>query len=429
MVRVFVRPDGTLYRCGNTPPATFVVCDTSYQGGQQIVDCDTVLVDSVSTSSTLGQLDTILDVDCTAFDANPEYNRVVDSSESGSSPWTFETLHMLYDIFANHPSDSTVQRKVVFWLQARDPDEPAILEPTPEYLTLEVIYARHERPVAVCDFTKSVRLNQPTYASRRSYWDTTLTSWVAVRPDLPDSFAVARDYIAMNAVPEDGLLLRLLKYRTLVLVDDEVESSLWGYQTASPLKVSQVNRAINEGGTNASLWMRVPLGMIAGTAVFDTLFTTPAYAETWGVTSVIYSAWLPKARSTGVRLEDFVGADASRPEWPNLTIDSSRLHSLYYWVDLLHTQWDAGLAALPEVDYMTVTPQTEVLYTYHTLYQDGHPLGQDYDFGGLPVMVRRQSGGSRTVHTLFTPQAFEPETAQQMLNKVLDWLTEQPSAR
>jgi hypothetical protein len=376
-VQVFQRPDGALYRYGQPVPEFFFVCDTSYVQGQQVIDCDNVMVDSITDSNQYGVIDTLLDVECASFLANPEFARIVDSSSDGSSPWVDATEDMFYNVYADHPCDTTTQRHFIFWVTAQDLDEPRVEDPTPDWRGFTVFEARHEWPVGVINWQNGALTNGPTRLTVKSYWCQAVTSWLAGRPDITPNFDSDRDFRTFASFQLDGNMEKLLRfclrYRVIVFSSDDVlPTSYWGNQ--SDWVMNCVYPAM-QSGTQAWVAMRAPLGEYQALSAGDTAEATEQYRRVWGVERVRFSAWYYTAHHDSTRIEDFIGAQPTDSmTWPPLVVDSALLHQRYAWPSMF-VPWDSTLAALPEVDYCVPTPNAEVLYTYSSLYGDQHPRG------------------------------------------------------
>jgi hypothetical protein len=121
------------------------------------------------------------------------------------------------------------------------------------------------------------------------------------------------------------------------------------------------------------------------------------------------------------RYQDFVGAFSRKPDsWPDLSIDTARLHSLYTWYgDQL---WNKDCPALPEVNWSVRLFGTEILYKYKSCYGDAHPLGNTRDFHGNPVAHRMSTALFRTAHFNFTPLAIDSSSMQIVVDSLLNWL-------
>lgn len=431
IVRVFITNDGRMYRFG--PHERFVVCDTSWlPGGTRQIICDTVLVDTLTGRNAYGRLDTLCDVENPGFVNDPSLNRLAYQSSDGGDAWTHRTADTIYNLFAAYPSDTTWAGNFLFWVRARDSRDSMVYDPTPAFRYLRVIEPRHERDILIVDFVYPAAENAAKRNSIRAFWQTFVPNWAAetshdgVIFDVSQDVHNEQDYGYYSLLR--GFLNDLLRYKILIVFQDAVISGAWSSQGE---KYQNVLAAL-QSGVNVWVAARIPLGTFNIAAHADTLFASATYQYFFGVQKTLFSGWASGFYTDmdGLpRIEDFVGAysvDSAR--WPNLAIDTMLLRTRYKWEGSINPPlfpfypYLPEIGALPEVDWAEPVAEAEVMYRYKSLYGPINPVAPEFSFDGLPVMHRLDRGLFRTVHSMFTPLALEPTTAQQMVDSVLSWL-------
>ena len=412
----------------------YIVCDTTWNGGVREIVCDTVLVDTLEVATEFGHLDTLFDISTPAFAENPILNRLSKTSGSDSSVWVTSTSNTLYDVYAGYDADTTVQMKFLFWVSVRDPLDSLLYDPTPDFLTLEIIDPRFERGVLVLNWTPSASPNRALIDSLPAYWTEALAQYSSAR-GLGEAagFVPSRDFRQAGDFWQGSSLLYLVvKYKTVILSQDAAISGSWS--TSSSLQ-DQVQVAI-ASGVNAWVAARVPLGQHSFAAPQSVNYAPDDYSYFFGVTSSVFSGWggylFENSGGEGYglpRTEDFVGGYAEDSvSWPDLEIDTALLHSRLEWRGSIDPPvypffpFLPEIGALPEVGWVEPSADAEVLYRYRSLYGYSHPVSPDLVFENLPVMHRLDRGYFRTIHANFTPYALSPATGQPMVNAVLDWL-------
>jgi hypothetical protein len=443
MIPVFIANDYRIFRFGVFPdtvwdtigtglftrvipipmPSSMTICDTTYVDGYQVVVCDTMLIDTITYDNAYGTLDTLFDIDNPAFSGKPVvYDRVAARSFDGVDNWTYDTADTLYDVYANNPTDTTVEMNFVFWVRSRDPRDSLLYDPVPDFQMVSVIEARGELGVLVIDVGQTEAINKADTDSTRAFWTNSINTWRPTSPTSVSAFLPQRDFIRIVDYQSDpDLLLLLLKYKVMVLIQDAVTSSIFASQDVEAI---QALYDALRSGVNTWVAMRTPLGSFSQGAEPTYIVPSLTYQQYFGVQRLRYSGWSFFARRDvpQVRIEDFVGAtsqDTSR--WPPLAVDSSLLHRRYAWIEPYY-HWVDTLRALPGVGYCETTPEAEVMYTYNSLYGSGHFLGEEFSYEGLTVMHRMETELARTVHSLFTPLALEDSQAQVLVERVLNWL-------
>ncbi len=460
LVPVFQTLTGDLLRYGRPPDTTgcdtiydgdqidtvicrllgthYITCDTSWDGGQRQVDCDTVLIDTVTNATANGRVNTLFDVENPAFNTRPELNRLAKSSYDGIDTWTGDTTDSLYSLFAGCPCDTTRLMNFVFWVRARDSDDSALHDPTPAYARLEVVDPAFERDVLVVNWTGSAHANRAYLDSTSACWDRTVNTWIDHGGSAGDvQFWPERDIVyAMNYSEGSELLELALKYKILVLTQDAAQAGGWSSQGPA---YENILTAI---ATGAGAWVaaRVPLGPVnaAYTAPPSTEYASESYRYFFGVDCAVFPGWGEGLRSGSdgygygrPRVEDFVGTYSENAEaWPILTVDTSLLRRRYLWAGSIDPPeppfypYLDSIGALPQVGWTQPTDDAEVVYRYRSLYGEVHPIYPEREFENKPVMHRLDRGLFRTVHANFTLVSLEETSAQQMVDSVLNWLYE-----
>jgi len=415
VVPVFRTRDHKIYRQGDS--SVIVVCDTSYDSGRQEITCDSVLLDTIVANNYLGILDTLIRFEDEDFLTNPELNRLAIQSEDDGDEWTFDTTGSLFDVFAAAPCDTTRQSNFIFWVRSRDPIDPAIIDPTPAYASLEVIDPRFERDIMVFDWTNTANQNRGYQDTARAYWERTINGWAARTGHTSVVFDTVPDH-GYGFVPTDvsGFIKRLLNHKVAVMIQDACVTGGWAAQEAKRMDTYQAMNC----GVNVWVAARVPSGSYIFGSSTRTSVPRPGSEYWMGFTSYRFSGWgYYYIFLGGQRVEDFIGAYSEYPSlWPDLVIDSALLHRRYRWDG---PPWRPDLAALPEVGWMQPVPEAEIMYTYRSLYGHDHFIDL-IDFEGLPVMHRLDRGLFRSAQSLFTPMAFEESAMEQMLDTMLNWL-------
>ncbi len=432
----FVRPtlvtiDGRVFEEGETA----VFCDTIY-GDSVIIECDSQVVCD-TTKVAWGRLVKKLCIDDEGFINNPAFNKLVDCSCNDDpspddptdciDPWVLNTSDILYDVYKYAQFDTTVQMWFLFWIRCRDDAFVADLVPTFDSFT--VIDPRHEREVAVIDFsgnpTKKVVFPEETL--RVAYWEEAISNW---RPDIDFNTTgirtegISPDYLNPLKKEQGAPLAMMLKHKVLILYDDKMEANFDKYS-------HNIYKAIDAGVNVWATW-RVPMRPYGDAAIIPY-----NYLRYFGVGRIAYSNWYNHALAgcrevegyEAFRSEDFSGAYAiDSLEWPNLDIDTARLHNLFQWAS--YPKYDSCLGFMPEhpgfpeVNWSIRVPSrpTEVLYLYKSLYGADHPEGDMYNMEGNPVAHKLSTTQFRTVHFNFTPIPFQQDSMQKVINNVLDWL-------
>jgi len=434
VVSVFRHNDGRMFRFGQNPPEFFVACDTAWlPGGVPVILCDTIVADSIDQANIYGILDTLFDFEHPDFVGNPDLNRLVVISDDGGDPWITAVRDSLYDVYADYPSDTTVEMNFIFTVRARESAVPAVVDPTPAFRTFTVIDPKHERDILVMNWSYGAHENRALEDSVGAYWGRAIDSWTAsndlddiVHFDPEGDFEYVSSYMAVNR------MLRLaLKYKVMIHVQDAAVSGSWSVQ-GEPVQNIMVAM---QTGVNVWSATRVPLGSFSIGAPVAVMEASDGYEYFFGVDRYYFPGWgssfFDPCDGYGLpRTEDFIGANPDIGEgWPEISIDTAFLHHRYCWegsIDPLIFPFIPFLpdpGALPQVGWCEPTEDAEVLYRYMSCYGEGeHPYEPARDFHGKPVMHRLDRGLFRSVHSVFTPLALEETTGQQMVDSVLNWL-------
>jgi L-fucose mutarotase/ribose pyranase (RbsD/FucU family) len=410
---VLVTPYGQLYYKGHGD--RIPICDTTWIPAyppEQIITCDTLLVDTVEVSNRYVAVDTLFDISAPAFVLDSTFNRIAVSSGTDLDPSVLDTTVTLTDLFRNYPSDVTICRYFIFWLRARDPDNPLLFDPTPISLGFQVIDPKFERDIYVVDAQIDYQINPRVYSKALTFWDTALARW---------NPAATWDYYRISQ-PQGNILysVSLLSHKVVVVLNDDVIAGL-----VYPVK----DRLIEAMKAGVSIWMcgrNQFYGSENGAPKLH-VPTPPNPGREFGVVENHWSGWTWYLYNLAARIEDFNGARSVKTiSWPDLDIDTSYLHSRYIW-DPDIAPWRPDLAALPEVNFFTPVLDAEVLYTYKSIYSDHHPILPDsFFYAGQPVVYRLSNDSMRVFASAFTPYAFNDSSAnnpvQVFVDSALNWL-------
>ncbi len=443
---VFQTNDGFVY----LPDETLFVCDTTFDESL-VVNCDTFVIGTDEPPAFLGTKERFLNVADTAFALNPEFNKVEDSScvddpdnPGVCTPWTFRTSDTLYNVFKDDVSDTTIQKRFIFWIRSRD--DALVPDPTPDFDTLSVIDPKFERDIFIFDMTQ---ISQPPPATRivENFFPTDSDGVVLATPTIYDFFEEyingwnstvvfePKDFAFRRGAFSNGLPLKLLLQHKVVIIynDAVVSSSLLDDKYAGPLW-----KAI-DAGVNAWMMGRAPIfgsQQEVENPNISALFSGQGlnYSFYFAVNRFLYSGWFSHAfydisdgrfgSSPAFHVQDCLGAyslDESR--WPNLEYDPDLVRDRYNWLAFGRIDfYRPDLPFLPEINWAEARFGAEVMYLYKSFYGSrgaSHPLGYqtrtefDYNMEGAPVGHRFNSGLFRTVHFCFTPFALEQSTPEE----------------
>ncbi len=422
-----------------------VVCDTTFSGGIETEHCDTILIDTVPGSNIYGNVDTLLQVWDEVFDTSSYYIVADSSHDEFGNNWTTELSDSIYDVYKDHPADTTQAGKYIFVIRSRD--DAKVPDLTPAFKGFTVINPQHERDILVVDWLPTGVENRAKYNSSKGYWNAAIANWMSV-DSVPIVYSAAIDYHHIgdyNNYPEE-ILIGLLKHKVAVMIQDGAGGGTWGAQ--GPMTRS-VYTAL-QSGVNIWVAMRVPLGNYAWNSPRATDIANGDYQYFFGVQQIAFPGWGSYLLGTplGVpRVEDFVGAlSLDKDQWPDLSVDTTLLRIRYVWepdsstTGILSGWGDATLfpcypyrdindafaflGAIPQVGWCVRSYDTECMYLFKSLYGNEHAIVRDLSYHGRPVGIRLDRGLFRTVHFMFTPSALEASTAYPMTRSVLNWLYE-----
>lgn len=428
---VFVTSDAKVFEFGTG--ARFPICrdvvDTI--NGGLIEVCDTVLVDTIQESNSLGVIDTLFDVDDPAFvNDTIIFNIIAEQSFDGIDEWTTDTRDSLFNLFKDNDTPNTITRQFIFWVRARD--DAKVPDLTPAFTPFEVVNPKFERDIALIDVMLGATVNAAIRDSARMYWRDAIATFGGT--DYQDSVINAadteNDYLIVSQSSGNVLPLEfILGHKALIIMGDDTKPGV--LKPVMPILATAIN-----AGLNVWLAMRNPMSGGEGAPPEIPIGNLdPVYFGFFGVQQLVYSGWdwYARANFPFQRMEDFSGATSLKTSvWPHLTIDSARLFDRYKWSQhsfpnrgvfpFVGVGPDSNQFALPEVNWMVRLPGTEPMYLYKSIYGPEHPLGLAHSFDGRPVMIRFNTGLFRTAHSLFTPMAFEPDSMQVLVNDMLGWM-------
>lgn len=452
--KAFVTFDGVVYVIEQNRDVVLRHYDTTYPGGVIRIDSTSdktrMRIDTVTKRNDYGILDSLFLVYDSSFVGNAQYYRLLDSSASDDrTGWVSAGPSVFYNLFRRSPSDSTRQRVFVLWATCRD--DAYLEDPVPAFRDVHVLDPRMEKDVLILDFSapanndnKYVRINGPKVDSldidaiprgdsARMYWGRLIRKW---RPEI--IYDSDSDYLYVARMDEAKALQLLVKYKILILYNDDVKSSgISDGINPSPLGAS-IYTAI-DAGVNAWLTMRCPAMGNLATPGASFVPLDNQYKRYWGVAGMVFSGWSALAIDAiktdaapgPVRIEDFAGASSLDPtKLPDLVVDTAQLHGRYYWgfgpkgdpIWDLPLTWRSEAACLPEVDWTRRIAGTEPLYLYKSRFGvDAIPfLNTSYE--GAPVAHRFSTSFYRTAHFNFTPLSIRDDQMQVVADTILNWL-------
>ena len=456
IVPVFVTNDAQVFRFGQPPdfiidsiicdtlthlcdtfgylmPKAYIVCDTTYESGSEVIECDTILIDTITESNIYGVIDTIFRAVDTDFLNSPEYYRVADSSDDGTGfTWVNDTRDSLYNVFRNTPSDTTILMNFLFWVRSRD--DAQVPDPTPDYVSFKMLDPKHERDIFILDMPPRRGSNRAIVDSVRNYYDRAIPRWMDSRADGDEmvwdtavDFVRLTDVLNGSVIDAKGFLRRMLGHKVVILSNANATATpTWSDQTGAV--VNYIYTALQSG---VNIWYsgRQPLKVHSAGADPDTTVPNATYQYFWGVQQVCYSGWGKWANSPTnptYRVEDFVTAvSINDARWPDLHIDRNNHKNRLTWKPAAQAwcTYDSNYIALPEVCWQVRSYDTEVQYLYGSMYGDQeHKYGSQFTMQGRPVAHRLNRGLFRTAHWLFSPIAFNDDEFQPALDDMLDWL-------
>ncbi len=462
---VFVTPGGRVCHIGDT----LVVCDLVMveddEGSHWEEVCDSIILDETHAGSSTPEyrVDTLLHIDSvvvTHIDGDDTTytterfpsDQVAARSWNGLDTWVYDTRDTLYDVFPDNDEyrDSTVSRFFIFWVRCRD--DAMVPDPTPAFRSFPVINPRFERDILVIDLQggstdyrgillSNFNKDYPTmmdsgFTMRKEFWDSAITRWDPSIEFYPygdsNDYLHQSFYITNERIP----LGKLLQYKLYIIVEDHSVFAAQGFNNNS-LNYEDIFTGIDVGINAWVAGRSVIYGNPAANDAYAMQDAADYFRTYFGVEAAYYTQWYtffqgrhPFNDSVKVRMEDFIGAySMDEGRWPNLNVDPDLLRSRYYWDTLgviktlsMYCPWYDTIAALPEVGWCERAYGTEVMYLYKSRFGPNHFLGYPFTMEGAPVGHRYETNMFRTSWLMFTPYAFDAESAYDLVAEQLDWL-------
>jgi len=455
LVPVFVTNDARIFKFGQPPDTvgydTFwnadttaidsirprlletalIVCDTTYENGVEIESCDTILIDTLGGNNIYGTMDTLLRVYDDDF-INSSFYVVADSShDEYGNVWTTEQRDSIYNVYWNHPADTTQTGLFIFVIRSRD--DARVPDLTPAWRSFVVINPQHERDILVVNWSNSADENRYLPRYLPSYWHNAINTWISETGHNEVVFDTLLDVKHVSGYSQNNRMLSLiLKYKVAIMIQDAEVSGTWSSQ-GQPVQNTMVGL---QTGVNVWVAMRVPLGSHATGAPFGEDNAAGEYQYFFGVQQYTFPGWSEGFYNAfdgwgfgRPRTEHFIGTlSLDEEQWPELSVDTSLLRSRYRWEGAVDPPifpfmpYLPELGALPQVGWCVRTFDTEAMYLFKSKYGSEHAIFRRLSFHGRPVGIRLNRGLFRTVHFLFTPMALEAAGAQEITNNVLNWL-------
>jgi hypothetical protein len=427
---VYVTNDAQVFivKSGDAFHDTLEFCDTAYYAEGVAIQCDTIVVDTVTVANLHGHLDTIFNVNDPLFVNDTSYNLVADSSKNGVTGWVTNLRDSIYDAFRNRPSANTQQGRFLFWVRGRDDAKGP--DVAPAFVSFTVVAPKYEHNLLVADVAISYEINPRILSRAKLYWDSVYTSWHGSS----DGWLLSRDYHMVSQSSGNVLPLSLLlSHKVVIVINDDVIKGVFN----TPDIRKRVFTALDAG---VSVWM-CGRSMIAGDEDKPPDILTPIsggwprvdgapgrnYAYYFGAEAYQHSGWDWFAlKEPTVRIEDFIGTSSLDPDrWPDINVDTLNLRTRYGWGGDLFFPYRSDLGALPEVGYMISGFGTEVMHLYRSKYGTQLlpvPIGKSFD--GRPVMHRFNRGVFRSAISLFTPYAMNDSDPNGGVGKTVDNMLE-----
>ena len=416
-------------------PTSIIICDTTYENGVEVESCDTMPISEFDGSNIYGTMDTLLRVYDDDFLTSTEeggFYRVADSSHDGfGNIWVTDMNETIYDVYKDHPADTTQDGTFIFVVRSRDDAEVPDL--TPNWRSFTVINPQHERDVLVVLWSNSADENKSDDDSTRVFWKNALDDWITDGRVGDVEFDSALDIHHVSGYTQHNTMLKLiLRYKVAIMVQDAEVSGQWSSQGQA------VRNTITALQTGVNVWVtaRVPLGSHGTGSQIAVDYASPAYQYFFGIQQTTFPGW-----SSGFfnntdgygfglpRTEHFIGTlSLDEDKWPELAVDTVSLRTRYRWegsIDPLQFPFYPYLqepGALPQVGWCVRTFDTEAMYLFKSYYGNEHAQFTELSYHGRPVGVRLNRGLFRTVHFMFTPLVLEPTSASVMIDGVMDWL-------
>ncbi len=348
---------------------------------------------------------------------------------------------VLFNVFWNYHSDTTLQMNYIFWVRSRD--DAMVPDLVPAFESFPVINPRYERDVLVLDLiTPNPKMWVPVddeSFSPKMYWKGAIDAWAAAtgRDSIVFDTAEVAEWVGKASSPDYMKVSRwsgaipiaeLLKHKVVILYNDclaLVPSTVF----------DNVYTSIDAG---VSVWATWRTFLNKSRKNPPDLDIAPPFQFTWyfGVERTAWSGWACHTCEGGGDpcdpcgyYQDFIGAGSKYPEvWPYLPIDTGLLHNRYEWKS---NTWEGtngeGVGVrpgLPEVNWSQLMNGTTTIYKYKSSFGQSHPLGFNYAFQGRPVGHLYHTSLFKTAHFNFTPIAIQPDSMQKTVNVLMSWLYE-----
>jgi len=408
-----------------------IVCDTTYENGVEIESCDTILIDTLGGNNIYGNMDTLLRVYDDDF-INSSFYVVADSShDQYGNVWTTELRDSIYNVYWNHPADTTQTGRFIFVIRCRD--DARVPDLTPAWRGFVVINPQHERDILVVNWSNRADENRYLEKYLPSYWNNAINTWINQTGHSEVVFDTLLDVKHVSGYSQNNRMLSLiLKYKVAIMIQDAEVSGTW-----SGLGLPVQNTMVGlQTGVNVWVAMRVPLGSHATGAPYGVDNAVGEYQFFFGVQQYTFPGWsegfFNNQDGWGFgrpRTEHFIGTlSLDEEQWPALSVDTALLRTRYKWEGAIMPDtfpfmpYVPELGALPQVGWCVRTFDTEAMYLFRSKYGSEHAIFRRLSFHGRPVGIRLNRGLFRTVHFLFTPMALEQTGAQEITNNVLNWL-------
>jgi hypothetical protein len=414
-------------------PTALIVCDTTFENGVEVESCDTILIDTLAGNNIYGNMDTLLRVFEDDFINSPYYVVADSSHDEFGNIWTTETRDSIYNVYWNHPADTTQAGKYIFVVRCRD--DALVPDLTPAWKGFTVINPQHERDFLVVNFSVPAAENRALLTAYLAYWPAAVDSFKVQTGHEYVNFDPALDIhneqdYGTSSVPRE-FLVDVLRYKVLIVFQDAEISGAWSNQGT---KYRNVLTAL-QTGVNVWVTARVPMGNHSTGSAFAVHDANSAYQFFFGVLQYTFPGWSQyfyDNQDGCPRTEDFIGTlSLDEDQWPELAVDTNLLRRRYRWEgancfnpppQFPFYPYMQSLGSIPQVGWFVRAFDTEVMYLYKSFYGNEHGIFRNLSFQGRPVGIRLNRGLFRTVHFLFSPLALKQVTAQPMVNGVLSWL-------
>ncbi len=442
---VFVTNDGQVFIVGESTE-DYVICDTIPDGDSLIISCTVIDPDTVTASNPFGTLSvgSYLDLNDPDWKSNDFDERVGDSSFNGLDSWVSGTRDSMFNVFREFPGDSTIERKYILWVRARD--DAKVPDLTPAFVMFSVIDAKFERDLGIFSMPKGSSVtNGASSDVQERYWDSTIT-WYKNNGGYQIEFDTSKDFqVYSTQILGDALLKPLLSCKALILIHDQSMGGAFGDDVVQ----RQIARAMSAG---VSVWyIGRSLGKPptpaqppnAGTPVTNPVYSLsvsssplgvtgwPGIQDLFGALATQYTGWDWHIRSAPAdqraRVESFIGTYTfDQISSPALVVDTFRLERYFNWNSSLPFRRSSDgtmfTGAYPEVNWILRDFRTELIYLYRSNDTLGHPKGPNYFYNAKPVAFRWDRVAWRSAFWGFNPMVMDQSTALPSIRTQINWL-------